>query len=125
MGGVWERLIRTVRCALETLLVSAGTQLDYEAFRTLMTEVESIVNSRPLSVNDLNDPEAPEPLTPNQLLTPKQKLVLPPPGKFYTVVNGGEEYSTWPISFGIGGVKSFSRTCNLVASGHKEGGIWV
>ena len=45
-------------------------------------EVESIVNSRPLSVNDLNDPEAPEPLTPNHLLTLKQKLVLPPPGKF-------------------------------------------
>ena len=82
MGGAWERLIRTVRCALETLLVSAGTQLDNEAFRTLMTEVESIVNSRPLSVNDLNDPEAPEPLTPNHLLTLKQKLVLPPPGKF-------------------------------------------
>ena len=49
VGGVWERLIRTVRCALETLLVSAGTQLDEEAFRTLMTEVECIVNSRPLS----------------------------------------------------------------------------
>ena len=82
IGGTWERLIRTVRCALETLLVSAGTQLDDEAFRTLMTEVESIVNSRPLSVNDLNDPEATEPLTPNHLLTLKQKLVLPPPGKF-------------------------------------------
>lgn len=60
----------------------SGTQLDNEAFRTLMTEVESIVNSRPLSVNDLNDPEALEPLTPNYLLTLKQKLVLPPPGKF-------------------------------------------
>ena len=82
MGGAWERLMRTVRCALETLLVSAGTQLDDEAFRTLMTEVESIVNSRPLTVNDLNDPEPPEPLTPNHLLTLKQKLVLPPPGKF-------------------------------------------
>ena len=82
MGGVWERLIRTVRSALETLLVSAGTQLDDEAFRTLMTEVECMVNSRPLSVNNLNDPEAPEPLTPNHLLTLKQKVVLPPPGNF-------------------------------------------
>ena len=82
MGGVWERLIWTVRSALETLLVSAGTQLDDEAFRTLMTEVECIVNSRPLSVNNLNDPEAPEPLTPNHLLTLKQKVVLPPPGNF-------------------------------------------
>ena len=81
MGGVWERLIQTVRCALETLLVSAGTQLD-EAFRTLMTKVESIVNPRPLSVNDLNDPEAPEPLTPNHLLTLNKKLAFPPPVKF-------------------------------------------
>lgn len=82
MGGVWERLIRTVRSALETLIVSAGTQLDDEAFRTLMTEVECIVNSRPLTVSNLNDPDAPEPLTPNHLLTLKQKVVLPPPGKF-------------------------------------------
>ena len=33
MGGVWERLIRTVRSALETLLLSAGTLLDDEGFR--------------------------------------------------------------------------------------------
>ena len=81
MGGVWERLIRTVRGALETLLLSAGTQLDDEAFRTFMTEAECIVNSRPLSANDLNDPEAPEPLTPNHLFTLKAKVVLLPPGK--------------------------------------------
>ena len=47
-----------------------------------MTEAEYIVNSRPLSTNDLNDPEAPEPLTPNHLFTLKAKVVLPPPGKF-------------------------------------------
>lgn len=82
MGGTWERLIRTVRSALETLLLSAGTQLDDEAFRTFMTEAECIVNSRPLSTNDLNDPEAPEPLTPSHLLTLKAKVVLPPPGRF-------------------------------------------
>jgi len=53
MGGVWERLIRTVRSTLETLLLSAGTQLDNEAFGTLMTKAECIVYSRPLSTNDL------------------------------------------------------------------------
>jgi len=82
MGGVWERLIRTVRCALETLLLSAGTQLDDEAFRTFMTEAECFVNFRPLATNVLNDPEAPEPLTPNHLFTWRTKVVLPPPGKF-------------------------------------------
>ena len=82
MGGTWERQIRTVRSALEILLLNAGSQLDNEAFRTFMTEVECIVNSRPLTTNDLSDPDAPEPLTPNHLLTLKPKIVLPPPGEF-------------------------------------------
>ena len=82
MGSSWERLIKTVRSALQTVLLNAGTQLDDEAFRTFMTEAECIVNSRPLTTKDLNDPGAPEPLTPNHLLTQKPKVVLLPPGKF-------------------------------------------
>ncbi|XP_041484991.1 uncharacterized protein LOC121431537 isoform X2 [Lytechinus variegatus] len=84
MGGVWERQIATVRRALEPLLISSGNQLDDESFRTFLTEVESIVNSRPLSTKNLCSPDAPEPLTPNHLLTMKPKIVLPPPGKFQT-----------------------------------------
>jgi hypothetical protein len=75
-------MIRTVRDALETLLISSGSQLDDEAFRTFMTEVESIVNSRPLTTQELSDPEALEPLTPNHLLTFKPKVLLPPLGQF-------------------------------------------
>ena len=82
MGGSWERLIRTVRNALETLLCNAGSQLDDESFRTFMTEAECIINSRPLTVMNLNDPEAPESFTPNHLLTLKPRIVLRPPGKF-------------------------------------------
>ena len=82
MGGVWERQIRTVREAIETTLMKAGEQLDDEAFRTFITEAENIVNSRPLSVSHLCSPDAPEPLTPNHLLTLKSKIVLPPPGNF-------------------------------------------
>jgi len=33
-------------------------------------------------VDNLSDPEAPEPITPNHLLTLKAKVVLPPPGNF-------------------------------------------
>ncbi len=82
MGGVWERQIRTVRAVLSSLLVSNGAQLDDESLRTLMCEAESIVNSRPLTVNQLTDPDSPEPLTPNHLLTMKSKVLLPPPGVF-------------------------------------------
>ena len=42
----------------------------------------AIVNSRPLTYQCLNDPKSLEPLTPNHLLTMKNKTLLPPPGKF-------------------------------------------
>ena len=67
---------------LSSLLLEHGTQLDDEALRTLMTEAEFIVNSRPLTIESPTDPLAPEPLTPNHLLTLKTQVVLPPPGKF-------------------------------------------
>ncbi|XP_071963456.1 uncharacterized protein [Antedon mediterranea] len=82
MGGIWERQIRTVRNALAPLLNIHGNQLDDECFRTLLSEVMNIVNSRPLTVNNLNDPNSMEPLTPNHILTLKHKVVVPPPGIF-------------------------------------------
>lgn len=82
MGGVWERHIRTVRQVLAGILMDHGSQLDDEALRTLMTEVENIVNSRPLSAENLADPDALAPITPNHLLTLKSQVILPPPGKF-------------------------------------------
>ncbi|XP_064107904.1 uncharacterized protein LOC135216464 [Macrobrachium nipponense] len=80
MGGCWERQIRTVRKVLSALVKEFGERLNDESLRTLLCEVESIVNSRPLttvsdSVDDL------EPLTPNHLLIPKS-YVIPPPGLF-------------------------------------------
>ncbi|CAB4033136.1 uncharacterized protein LOC110985605, partial [Paramuricea clavata] len=69
-GGVWERMIRTVRSVLDGLLEQHGTQLDEESLRTLLCEVECIVNSRPIA--GTNTPEE-EPLTPNHLLTMKMR----------------------------------------------------
>ena len=82
MGGVWERQIRTVRSVLASLMAQAGLQLSDESLRTLMCEVTAIVNSRPLTTDNLNDPTSLVPLTPNHLLTMKSKILLPPPGKF-------------------------------------------
>ena len=82
MGGLWERQIRTVRSVLETLLKNHGDRLDDESFRTFMIEAESIVNSRPLSYETINDVTGPRPLTPNHLLTMKSRIIMPPPGEF-------------------------------------------
>ena len=81
MGGVWERQIRTVRSVLSSLLREHCSSLNDESLRTLMTEAEAIVNSRPLTTDCLSDPSL-EPLTPNHLLTLKSKPILPPPGNF-------------------------------------------
>ncbi|XP_030834543.1 uncharacterized protein LOC115921321 [Strongylocentrotus purpuratus] len=82
MGGVWERQIRNVRNVLNGLLEQCGTQLNVSSLRTFLYEAMAIVNSRPLSVDNLESPDGPLPLTPNHVLTMKSGLILPPPGSF-------------------------------------------
>ena len=69
MGGVWERQIRSCRSILLSLLKNHSQSLNDESFYTVLTEIETIVNSL-------------VPLTPNQLLTSKTKIVMAPPGTF-------------------------------------------
>ena len=82
MGGVWERQIRSIRAILTALMKEHPAVLNDESLRTLMTETEAIINSRPLTVDTLTDPNSPTPLSPTQLLTFKSNVILPPPGKF-------------------------------------------
>ena len=82
MGGVWGRQIRSVRNVLVTLLRKHGQQLDDESLRTFLIDSAAIVNSRSLTVENINDPLSATPLTPNHLLTQKSKVILPPPGYF-------------------------------------------
>ena len=81
MGGVWERQIRTVRSILINLLEQNGTQLDDESLRTLLCETAAIVNSKPLTTDNLNDSTSLESLTPNHLITMKSKVILAPQGE--------------------------------------------
>ncbi len=81
MGGVWERQIRSTRKVLAGLMYEHGSRLDEESFRTLICEVEAVINSRPLT-SVSNDPSDLHPLTPSHLLTTKSAVILPPPGNF-------------------------------------------
>ena len=65
MGGAWERLVRSVKEVLSGLMFDRV--LTDPQLLTLFTEVESIVNSRPLThiSNDIDDLSA---LTPNHIL---------------------------------------------------------
>ncbi|KAK3744013.1 hypothetical protein QZH41_004823 [Actinostola sp. cb2023] len=74
-GGVWERCIRTVRKVMKALLKQQV--LDDEGLNTLMCEVESIVNGRPITkVSD--DPKDLDALTPNHLLLLRAGTATPP-----------------------------------------------
>lgn len=81
-GGVWECQIRMVRSVLTTTLSLAHGRLNDASLRTLFYEAMAIVNSRPLTVDNLNNPDSLEPLTPNHLLHMKSSTTLPPPGAF-------------------------------------------
>ncbi|XP_027895299.1 uncharacterized protein LOC114158186 [Xiphophorus couchianus] len=82
MGGAWERQIRTIRSVLTSILDHSSKRLDISSLRTYLYEVMAIINSRPLTTHLLSDPTAPQPLTPNHILTMKSSVVLPPPGEF-------------------------------------------
>ena len=72
-GGIFERMVRsTKRCLKKTI---GRAVLSYDELLTALTEVEMILNSRPLSYVSTEDLE--EPLTPSHLLTGRRLLSLP------------------------------------------------
>ena len=74
-GGVWERMIRTIRQILMVLL-SPNTRLSDEVLQTIFCEVENVVNSRPLTKcsNDIDDES---PLTPNHFVLLRGNFAYP------------------------------------------------
>ncbi|XP_013410717.1 uncharacterized protein LOC106173924 [Lingula anatina] len=73
-GGVWERLIRSVRKIMRSVL---GNRLvDDETLITVLTEVEKIMNDRPL-IRKADHYYELETLSPNQLLLLRSNPCLP------------------------------------------------
>ena len=74
MGGIWERVIRSVRSIL-TALLKEQTTTD-ETLLTLFSHVEAILNSRPLTTCS-DDPKDDSPLTPNHILLLRDESSMP------------------------------------------------
>ena len=74
-GGVWERLVRSTKCALKAVLKEQCVK--ESVLRTALVEVEDVINSRPLTHNsaDVNDFTA---LTPNHFLRHDTVGNIPP-----------------------------------------------
>ena len=64
-GGLFERMVQSAKRCLRKTIGSA--KLAYDELLTALTEVEGILNSRPLTYISSDDVE--EPLTPSHLLT--------------------------------------------------------
>nr|CAI5855883.1 unnamed protein product [Callosobruchus analis] len=65
-GGLWESHVKSVKTHLYRVI---GDQLlTYEELNTVLTQIEALLNSRPLCVKSM-DPSAPEVLTPAHFLT--------------------------------------------------------
>ena len=65
MGGAWERLVKSVKVALNATLNNEA--VNEETLYTVLTEVEHSINSRPLTHVSV-DPRDEEALTPNHFL---------------------------------------------------------
>ena len=67
VGGFFERLFKSAKHCLKKLLLKA--KMNYEELFTVMSKVEAVVNSRPLTYVYSEDIETP--LTPSHLVMGK------------------------------------------------------
>ena len=72
-GGAFKRLVKSTKCCLRKQIVRA--HFSFDKHLTVVTEIEAVINSRPLSYVSGEDFE--EPLTPSHLLVGRRILNLP------------------------------------------------
>lgn len=72
-GGAFERMVRSTKRCLRKLIGRA--QFSHDELSTALAEIESVINSRPLSYISTDDIE--EPLTPSHLIVGRRILNLP------------------------------------------------
>lgn len=75
-GGLWEAGIKSTKSHLKRVIGNAS--LCFEDFYTVLTQIEAILNSRPISPLS-NDPNDLNPLTPGHFLIGKSLTSIPEP----------------------------------------------
>lgn len=79
MDSIWECRIRSARGILASFLQTPGHRFDEESMKILITETKVAINSRPLTLETNSDGQSFKPLSPNNLLTIKLTVMIPPP----------------------------------------------
>ena len=72
-GGFFERLVKCTKRCIKKILGNAP--FSFDEMHTVITEIEVILNSRPLTYIDVEDID--ETLTPSHLMHGKRLLTLP------------------------------------------------
>ena len=74
-GGFWERLVRSVKTPLKKVLGRAT--LNFEQLRTLIVEIESVINARPITYVYDDTNSISYPLTPSDLVYGRRVTLTP------------------------------------------------
>ena len=89
-GGMWKRLIRsTKRCLRKNV---GRALLKFAELRTVLVEIENVINSRPLTYIYDDEEGVNYPLTPSQLINGRNLAMLPNDGH-YEIVSTHESLS--------------------------------
>lgn len=74
-GGLWEAGIKSTKFHLKRVI--GESTLTYEELSTLLSQVEACLNSRPMSLINVEDPGEPTPLTPGHFLIGEPVISVP------------------------------------------------
>ncbi|GFX27296.1 putative gag-pol protein [Trichonephila clavipes] len=111
-GGIWESGIRSVKFHLKRVL--GETILTFEELTNLLTQIEGLLNSRPLSYVNDSDIECISKLTPSHFLT--GDVLLSVPEELPSTSNHRDRcdcYRTSTGAFGRSGAPNLSPPYNL------------
>ena len=84
-GGYWERLVRSIKSPIKKVI--GGSTASYDEMCTLLTEVEAVINARPLTYVYDDEESVSYPLTPSDLIYGRRITALNPNSQHYEITS--------------------------------------
>ena len=80
-GGIWEAAVKSMKAHLRKIV--GNVKHTFEEISTILPQIESCLNSRPLTTLPTNDDDGVEVLTPGHFLIGRPLESIPDPAFFY------------------------------------------